>query len=489
MISARLSMRGARRLIALAAIWLGALGCATSYDLVLQGGRVIDPETRLDAVRNVGIVDGTVAAISSERMQGAETLDVSGLIVAPGFIDTHSHASMTLAGQKYQARDGVTTALELEAGLYPLTESMAHLRGRATIHYGASAGYVGARSVAMGGLDAGFGARATDDEVTESLALVESALRDGAIGIGYLLDYVSEVVGDDELQRGFELAARMKVPLFVHIRRPQTAGDPSGLEEIIRLARETGASVQICHIGSNALRGAPGFLRRLHEAHDEGIDISAETYPYTAGSTFIGAAVWDRDWRTIYAIDYGDIEWAATGERMTEESWPVFHETYRADRTKAIIVHNNSEEALHRSLVDPLVMIGSDAMPMESMDFRAHPRTMGTFARFLGRYVRDEGLMDWPEAIRKTSLMPAQRLESFVPAMKRKGRLQIGSDADVTIFDPQSVIDRATFSNPNQFSEGIPHVLVGGEFVVRDGELIEDATPGQPVRSALPPGR
>lgn len=447
---------------------------ATSYDLVLAGGRVIDPETQLDAVRNVGISDGVVQVVTTEKLKGSEVLDVSGLIVAPGFIDLHSHASVTVAGQKYQARDGVTSALELEAGRYPVVSSLASVAGESLINYGVSASYLAIRGEVKGDLSKAFSETVNDQEMDKLLKLVDRELKNGGIGIGLPLDYASSVITPGELHKLFEFAASKDVPIFVHIRRGETPGDASGLNEVVHLATETGAAIHICHINSNALGGIASFLDIVRRAQSAGVDITVEAYPYTAGSTFIGAEAFDRDWQRISRISYGDIEWALTGERFTRETWEEYREKYRDDHSMMVIIHNNKEEFVEQSLRDPMVMIASDAMTMEEIDSRVHPRTMGSYARFLGRYVRERQLVSWMEAIRKTSLMPAQRLEGMVPAMKKKGRIQPGSHADIAVIDPETVIDRATFKDPHQFSDGIPHVLVGGQFVVKNSALVEE---------------
>jgi N-acyl-D-aspartate/D-glutamate deacylase len=447
---------------------------ATSYDLVLSGGRVIDPETGLDAVRNVGISEGVVQIVTTEKLDGKEELDVSGLIVAPGFIDLHSHASVTIAGQKYQARDGVTSALELEAGRYPVASSLASVAGESIINYGVSASYLAIRGEVKGDLSKAFTETASEQEITKILKLVDRELENGGIGIGLPLDYASSVITPGELHKIFEFAASRDVPIFVHIRRGETPGDVRGLNEVVHLARQTGAAIHICHINSNALSGIASFLDIVRRAQSSGMDITAEAYPYTAASTFIGAEAFDRDWQRTSGISYSDIEWPLTGERFTSKTWEEYREKYRDDRSMMVIIHSNKEEFVEQSLRDPMVMIASDAMTMEEIDSRVHPRTMGSYARFLGRYVRERQLVSWMEAIRKTSLMPAQRLAGMVPAMKKKGRIQVGSHADIAVINPETVIDKATFSNPNQFSDGIPHVLVGGQFVVKNNALVEE---------------
>ena len=234
---------------------------------MLIGGRVIDPESGLDAIRNVGIAQGSIAAISTEPMQGSTTIDASGLIVSPGFINVHSH-SWTPLGQEFELRDGVTTALELEAGAYPVTKFGTYapiaIADKARINFGASVGHAWIRSAILEGDKALSGA---DEMVSRAIAEggagdmerpafraplspqqreelrehLETGLDEGGLGIGMLLDYMSEVVDDAEMRAVFELAADRKAPIIVHIRRG-IAGNPTGLLEIIRYAKESDAA-------------------------------------------------------------------------------------------------------------------------------------------------------------------------------------------------------------------------------------------------------
>jgi N-acyl-D-aspartate/D-glutamate deacylase len=170
------------------------------------------------------------------------------------------------------------------------------------------------------------------------------------------------------------------------------------------------------------------------------------------------------------------VQWSATGERLTEESFARYRK-----QGGFVVIHMIPEEAMRAALAHPAVMVGSDGVPLSNGG--GHPRGAGTYARILGRYVREEKLLDLMTALRKISFMVAERLAPFVPAMRQKGRLAAGADADITIFDPARVIDRATYEQPAQFSEGIRHVLVGGTFVVRDQQLVEGVRPGKAIRS------
>jgi N-acyl-D-aspartate/D-glutamate deacylase len=175
-------------------------------------------------------------------------------------------------------------------------------------------------------------------------------------------------------------------------------------------------------------------------------------------------------------VDYGDLQWVATGERLTPESFARLRR-----EGGAVVIHALREEWVETALRHPGVLVASDAMPF--YDGGEHPRGAGTHARILGRYVRERGTLSLLDALARLSWLPARRLEGTVPGMGRKGRVQVGADADLVVFDPAQVIDRASYEDSHQASAGIPHVLVGGVLVVRDGALVPGALPGQPVRA------
>jgi dihydroorotase len=450
------------------------------FDLVLRGGRVIDPASGLDAVRSVAIRNGQIAAVSTRTLSGREVLDVTGLVVAPGFIDLHAHGQ-DLESSRWQAQDGVTTALELEGGALDIPKWYAAREGNARLNFGATVSHVQARGAGILEVSAEKGPGVYGAATPEQLAEIEARLRQGiaqgALGIGMGLAYTPGATRE-ESWRVFKLAAAQGVPVFVHVRNAGLVEPGSSIEaihEVIGNAAASGASLHIVHIGSSGLRQTGILLDMVDGARRHGVNVTTEVYPYTAASTSIKAAIFDPGWRERLGADYGDIEWVATGQRLSEQTW----EAYRA-KGGIIIAHIIPEAAVDLAVARPDVIIASDGVPFT--DGRAHPRGAGTFARVLGRYVRDKQALTLMDALKKMTILPAQRLERFAGQMRRKGRLAEGMDADVTVFDPATVIDRATFAEPAQASAGIPHVIVNGAFVVRDGTLIDDARPGRAIR-------
>ena len=462
----------------LAAVHVLAQAPATGpFDLVIANGRVIDPESNTDALRHVGISGGVVRAVSATPIQGRASIDARGLVVAPGFIDLHQHGQ-TSADYVRKAADGVTTALELEVGTANVDAWYAEREGKSAINFGASIGHIPVRMAVM--KDAGAflpsgpaaNQEATALQIVDIRAGLARGLARGAVGVGLGVAYTPQAART-EIADVFDVAGSVGSPVYVHMR----GGDAiAAFEEVLALAAVTGAPLHIVHAQSSGGRQTPAILELLGRARGRGIDVTTEMYPYTASQTRIESALYD-DWERYTDERFQTLLWPATGERLTRETFAKYRK-----QGGSVISFGNTEEVVMGAVADPLTMIASDGSA-------THPRGTGTFSRVLGRYVRERGALPLMTAIRKMTLMPAQRIEARVRSARSKGRIREGADADITIFDPATVLDEATYEAPTRVSRGMVHVLVSGVAVVRDGRIVEAALPGRPLRADITPGR
>lgn len=473
------------------------IGQTTSeYDIVLEGGRVIDPETKLDTIKNVGIMGNRIAQISSAPLRGKQVINAKGLVVAPGFIDPHIHG-VSNKEQEYQLHDGVTTALELELGIPFLGEWYATRQGKALINYGASANWGFARLQALGSYPNELNElkqAATNGSINNEVIMsvmgisydktldaaqtqkmlinIKNDLAAGGIGIGVFIGYVPGAT-PEEIFRVYQLAGETQATIFSHVREPNL----TAVQQAISDAVLTNAPLHIVHLNSMTLAKIEVGIEMVQTAQKRGFNITTEVYPYTAASTGLWSNMFADGWQQRLGMSYQDLQWVATGERLTKETF----EKYR--KTKGtVIMHMMKPEWIKAGISEKGVMIGSDGSAYAPL---AHPRTAGTFTRVLGKYVREDKVLDLPTAIEKMTFLTAKMLEKVAPSMRFKGRVQVGADADLTIFNPDKVIDKATFEEGLKFSEGIEYVIVNGVLVLKNGKTVENVFPGQAVYGKL----
>ena len=472
---------------------LAALGCAEepTYDVVLANGRVMDPASGIDSLLHVGIRGDSIAVLSATPLTGREVVDVTGLVVAPGFIDLHAHGQ-TPGDMGIQAEDGVTTALDMETGSYPVKGWYDGMAGKAPLNFGVTVGHRPARyhvfhdSVELyhlpvnaaalkplGPLPAGANAPADAAQLTALEGAIRRGLDEGGLGVGFGINY-SPGATTEEIERMFRVAAERKATAFVHTR----AFGIGAIREVIDAARATGASLHVVHIGSSSLGDLPQALALVDSVRAAGMDVTTEVYPYTAGSTRLESAMFNPGWQRNLPVEYGDLAWPLTGERLTQESFARYRK-----QGGWVVIHMMKEENVARAIAHPGVMIASDGVPY--VNGTGHPRGAGTYARVLGRSVRDQRALPLMDALARMTILPAQRLERFAPVMRRKGRVSPGAHADLTVFDPATVADHATFDEPAKRSSGITYVLVNGTFVVRGDTLVPGALPGRAVKSGV----
>lgn len=490
------------------------------FDVVIINGRVVDPETGLDAVRNVGLKGKRIAAISTESLEGKKIIDATGLVVAPGFIDMHAHGQQ-LPAARAQAFDGVTTALEMESGLLPISKyySDTAAEGR-PINYGASAAWTYARVAAKESdmppadgtitwFQKAFSKKnwqqelATDSELEQILKDVEQGLKEGGLGIGVNAGYAPGY-GHKEYFELAKLAKRYDLPTYTHVRYANGSEPNSSFEayqELISLAATTGAHMHICHLNSTSVRDIDDCADLVQEAIDQGLPITTEAYPYGAGSTVVGAPLFaGPDWTERFGVpDASYME--ANGKAMTQSKIDELRSTNPGE---IVVIHflkpDDHQEDLRmmkRSVLFPGAAIASDAMPWMDgkgaliegdvwplpADAFAHPRSVACFARFVSKYVTEYKSISLIEAMERTSLNACRIIEDAVPQMRNKGRIQVGKDADISIFNLDEFKDVATFTEPNLLSVGMKYVLVNGQLIIENGEIDLASMPGQAIRN------
>ncbi|NIB38419.1 amidohydrolase family protein [Pseudomaricurvus alkylphenolicus] len=471
----------------------------SAFDLVILNGRVMDPETGHDAVKNVAVRDGKIAAITSRALKGNQTIDAQGLVVAPGFIDLHNH-SQNADGYRRSVQDGVTTSLELEVGVFPVARWYQQRTHQAPINYGASVSHPLVRALAFDAIDPAAltgasehdlqsvrdqkqwsVANATPEQHAKVKQLLHQGLKEGGLGIGYHLVYTpgSNVA---EMLDLYEFSARQQVTNFVHIRSLGQVSPIQSGHEIVHAAATTGASIHVVHINSSGLWETRELLNILSEAQKNGVDVSTEVYPYNAApSNLTDPRITREGGLAIFRIDYSDLELLESGERLTQAS---FMELKRNKPETEVIAHIMSQDNVDMAVAHPMVMIASDSVDLSNG--KGHPRGAATYAHILGHYVRENGSLTLMQALRKMSLLPAQRLQKSVPQMRLRGRLQEGMIADITIFDTQRIAGKADYIKADLPSAGISHVIVNGTPVVADYQLLEKVYPGLPIRRTQP---
>ena len=490
------------------------------FDVAITAGRVIDPETGLDDVRNVGVRGNKIAAVTSETITGDSTIDASGLVVAAGFIDMHQHNTPSPFGQHLALRDGVTTTLELEAGVYPIDRWYGSLEGKSRTNFGASVGMLGIREHVLndGYVTSNSGdfmldfmlppdqattsmrwstQVATPDQIEQFAAMLEQGLGQGSVGVGFAVGYAMAGCTQEESVICQRLAGKYGEAVFMHGRFSSQMPPTGGILSILELMGPQevyGGGLVVQHMTAQTLNETPAALKLIDNARAQGIQVIAEIYPYNYGASVAMAPYLHPDnYQRNMGRSYGDIIETSNLKPLTKDRYDELQKT--APGT-SIMFYNATEQTVYDALAHPSTVLGSDAFPFTLIDsgdqawdwdvafdsVTGHPRGSGSHARLLA-WVRDKKVdIPWSLAVSKMSYMIARFLEdNGVPQMAGKGRIQEGKDADITIFDPDAVTDNGTMKQGALPSTGIPHVLVNGTVVVKDSKALDDVFPGAAI--------
>ena len=448
-----------------------------AFDLVIEGARVIDPESHFDGIRNVGISGGTVVRITEKPLHGKASIQAQGLVAAPGFIDLHSHGQNE-ENDRARVLDGVTSAFDLELGVTQVMLWYDNQKGKRFVNYGVSVGVASLVSPARISPEEAGTTRASSSSASNLAQKIDQGLREGAVGVGVHLGRAPNL-SDVELLEAFKGAAAYRASLYLHMRNvgnelPATA--ISSLDQAIGLAAMTGAVLTVGHVCSNTIALTAEALFRIRLAQSRSIGVFGDCHPYQVAAGEIADAEFEPGWQKRLGIGYADLSRIEDGSRLDQRTF----DTLRRSGKGRVLLNYIPEAAILAALKDPETMVISDGLLING---RGHPRSSGAFARVLGHYVRDRGVIDLSGAIRKMTLLPARLLEMRLPQMRTRGRLREGMTADITLFDPAKIADRATWIMPKIPSEGIKAVIVNGTIVALDGRIVARSRPGLPMQA------
>lgn len=437
--------------------------------LKIFGGYIPDFNTHELVKKDLYIKNGIISAIGDINEPADKYIDATGRIVSPGFIDIHMHEE-TFSDEPdpyysayYELKMGVTTCVAGNCGnnRQSIKEFRNYIdKNGSPVNYMIFIGHNYLRSEA--GISDRYRA-ATNDEIIKMKELVHEGLSLGIVGISYGIEY-SPGISFDEMKLLAEIIEGKGYLLSAHFRE-DAAGAIESISEMIELSRATGIPMQISHIGSCSAYGyMEESLKLIEKARNEGIDVLADCYPYDAFATYIGSAVFDDGCFERWQKSYDSIlltEDPYQNKRCDKELFELARRDY-SDMIAAAFVMNENEVIM--AIKSTNVFVGSDSLYRKD---QGHPRGAGSFPRVLGKYVREQSSLELVEALYKMTLGPAKRLN-----LDKKGRIEIGSDADIVIFDAEKISDNATFEFPTKAPDGIEYVLISGEIVVKENEVI-----------------
>jgi len=459
------------------------------FDIVIKNGRVMDPGTRTEMLADVGIRNGRLCAIvpPGEELEGRDVIEARGLVVAPGFIDIHAHEGKIEVVMQAHVLDGVTTMIggNCGGGPYPLGIYLDKLdQNGSLINYAGLSGHSTLREQA--GVKDRYAA-ATPKQLEEMVRLAEQEMTAGALGISYGIAYVPGTPYEEMLVLA-RVAAKYGGMTAAHARSGEIGQEGiDSFREMIRLAQDSGIPHEFSHIGSTLGKSdnMDKFLAEMAQARARGVRISADIYSYLATGGAIGSAIADpgfferqgcrpEDIEVVRAVKIDGKILMEPGSRFKDEA--QFYSVREKILSREIpesgmMAHVIAPDKAKLGIGSPFVMCGSDGTP-------GHPRLAGNFSRFLGYWTREQGVVDLMTALSKTSTQAALFL-----GLSNKGRIDLGADADVVIFNPATIKDKAGFGQDSMAPpEGIEYVIVNGKITVSRAKLVPGVLAGKTIR-------
>ncbi|WMJ77175.1 MULTISPECIES: N-acyl-D-amino-acid deacylase family protein [unclassified Sedimentibacter] len=442
-------------------------------DLKIVNGKIIDVENKKIIEGDIGIKDGLINCIGSVNEESEKVIDADGHHVSPGFIDIHMHEEdFSLTGKKeYDISEtmlsmGVTTCVTGNCGnnrqsieeLYDFIAENGNPVNYMT--------YIGHNFLRREAGNADIYQKSSKSQIEAMQSMVKKAVDFGAVGISYGLEYCPGIDAEEAIAIAKEIKGRDDLLLAAHYRKDSLHA-LDAIEEMAYIGRECSIPFQISHLSScSAYGNMTEALNLIDKVAESGQDITVDAYPYDAFSTFIGSAVFDDGCLELWNRDYDSI-------MLTEEPFKgmfcdkdLFEKARKEYPNMLVVAYVMNESEIVQALNHPLVMVASDGI---YRNHSGHPRGAGTFPKVIGHYVRDEKKMEFFDAIYKMTYMPAKRLK-----LKRKGIIKEGCDADITIFNYDTIIDKATFQNPQKKPQGIDYVLIGGKIAIENGRTINN---------------
>ena len=438
------------------------------YDVVIKNGTIIDPKKKKSTIANLGILNGKISIITREDINGDTEVDVIGKIVCPGIIDIHAHVEGDLDCAKVVAAMGVTTVYNGNCGMSPdnikdFYEKYNHF----LISQVEQIGHTTLRE------QAGVNDRykpSSNDEIEKMKTMLNEAFSLGVSGLSFGLEYVPGSSVEEVLELA-KVAAKYGKLVSVHTRS-DCYGGLSTLREAIDIARKTGVAVNISHLTYQFGMGmATEALHMIDEALSEGLDISVDSGLYSGFATAIGSAVFDEGCIEKWGCNYSSLI-AGTGKYKGQRLTKEMYEELRCDYPEETGIGMVGEEYEVFEILDkPYVMVCTDAGTLYDNGIPGHPQDAGTYPKFFKTMVREQHRITLIEAISRCTYMPAKRL-----GLNNKGVIEIGADADILIFDPKIIEDKADypcFGATDTRPEGIEYVFVNGVMTVKGKEVLD----------------